>query len=250
MAKRQYTDSCFVKAIQTSKSVADVLRKIGLKITGSNYKTVKMLARKFNVDTSHFTGKGHLIGKRHNWARKMPMQDILVEDSNYSCSNSLKKRLIKEGLLKEICVGCGQEPYWNGNKLVLTLDHKNGNNTDNRIENLRLLCPNCHSQTLTFAGKNRKSEKKIGLRRKKISICSGEQLPAVSRKCLICGKPVKKWNLKYCSYECSEIAQRKVPRPSKEQLLEDVSKMSMLAVGKKYGVSDNAIRKWLKKTEI
>ena len=85
------------------------------------------------------------------------LDDILVENSN-SDRGHLKRRLIREGILAEECVGCGTGPEWNGKPLTLALDHINGVNNDNRLENLRLLCPNCHSQTDTFAGRNVKRQ--------------------------------------------------------------------------------------------
>lgn len=78
---------------------------------------------------------------------------ILVEDSHYNRSH-LRNRLIKEGYLENKCSICGLFPIWNNQNLTLQLDHINGKKYDNRIQNLRLLCPNCHSQTSTFSGKN------------------------------------------------------------------------------------------------
>ncbi len=87
----------------------------------------------------------------------MSLHDILVKNSPYEGgSSALKSRLYRAGLLKEDaqCAECGVSSIWNGKRLVLQLDHINGSNRDNRIENLRLLCPNCHSQTDTYAGRN------------------------------------------------------------------------------------------------
>lgn len=95
--------------------------------------------------------KGILISRSH----VIPLVEILVEDFTYS-RGPLKIRLINEGILENICSECRIGPEWNGKPLVLALDHINGRNRDNRISNLRLLCPNCHSQTDTFAGRNSK----------------------------------------------------------------------------------------------
>lgn len=133
------------EAVSISESFDDVFRNLGYKSRGqSTYQKVKKEIEDMNLDTSHFTKSG----KRYD------LDDILVEDSKYTNMPRLKIRLINKGLLKNECYECGQLPSWNGRQLVLQLDHINGVNNDNRIENLRLLCPNCHSQTDTYSGKN------------------------------------------------------------------------------------------------
>lgn len=84
------------------------------------------------------------------------MKTILVKNSTYTNRTALKKRLVDEKILPYRCAICGNEGEWNSYPLVLQLDHINGINNDNRIENLRFLCPNCHSQTTTFSGRNRR----------------------------------------------------------------------------------------------
>lgn len=155
MRKRCYTEQQFIEAVKDSYSVAGVLDKLHLKPAGGNYKTVHNLKNKLNLDTSHWTGAGHLRGKTHNWAIKISLEDILVADSTYTSSDRLKKRLIAAGILRNECYICGQLPFWNGQKMVLVLDHKNGINNDNRKKNLRLVCPNCNSQLPTHAGRNK-----------------------------------------------------------------------------------------------
>ena len=85
---------------------------------------------------------------------KTPMSEILVKNSKYLNRYRLKIRIVNEGYLEYRCIECNNIGEWNGKILSLHLDHKNGINNDNRIENLRFLCPNCHSQTDTYAGKN------------------------------------------------------------------------------------------------
>jgi hypothetical protein len=110
------------------------------------------------LDTSHFTEQGHLRGKRHGWSRQVPLEHILVEDSDYLSLRCLKKRLLAAGLLELHCKLCGLVE-WQGRPLSLVLDHINGNPRDHRLLNLRLLCPNCNSQTPTFAGRNKRRER-------------------------------------------------------------------------------------------
>lgn len=153
--KKRLSDSAFIAAVKNNRSAAGVLRAIGLDpCGGGNYNTVRDLIKHLNLDTSHWTGKGHLRGKSNPNAQKRPMDYYLRENSKVTNRSSLKDRLIKEGLLKNECAVCQIEPRWNNKPLVLVLDHKNGINNDYRLSNIRLLCPNCNSQTDTFTGKN------------------------------------------------------------------------------------------------
>ena len=156
MSKRKWTDQQLAEAVKNSFSIAQVLSNIGLHPTGCNYKAMHSNIQRLGLDASHFLGQGHLKNKTHNWTPKRPLDEVLISNSDYACTNSLKKRLLKEGLLQNHCYLCEQEPHWKGQPLVMVLDHINGTNNDNRIANLRLLCPNCNSQQPTFAGRNRK----------------------------------------------------------------------------------------------
>lgn len=142
------------QAVSESMSIRQTLMKLDLKPIGGNYRVIKRRIKELNLDTSHFTGMGHLKGKTHNWSPKIPLEKILVEGSTYQ-TYKLKNRLLKEGHLTNECAECKLGSTWNGKDINHHLDHINGDNTDNRIENLRLLCPNCHSQTDTYAGKNK-----------------------------------------------------------------------------------------------
>lgn len=105
----------------------------------------------FNKSTWHVAKKRGVIVAR-DW--KIPLSELLVKDRKTSRTH-LKTRLIINGLLKYKCRDCGLEKTWNNKPLSLHLEHINGVYNDNRLENLCLLCPNCHSQTPTFAGKNK-----------------------------------------------------------------------------------------------
>lgn len=151
----KYNDNDVFKAIAENYSIAGVLRSLDLIAAGGNYKTINKFIKDKNVNTDHFTGQGHLKGKSHNWSPKKDLKDILVEGCDYNSSN-LRKRLIQEGYKDEMCESC-QGKEWQGHKIPLELDHINGIHTDNRIENIRLICPNCHALTPTYRGKNIRS---------------------------------------------------------------------------------------------
>ncbi len=142
---RSWTDDQLISAVRSSKTIADVLRKLELKVKAGNYSTINKYINQMSLCTDHMTGKSH--GSSIS-PQKKPLEELLVEHSIMSRS-SLKKRLLKEGVLTNQCSECKLKE-WRGEKLVMVLDHINGVNNDNRIENLRMLCPNCNSQTPTF----------------------------------------------------------------------------------------------------
>ena len=106
------------------------------------------------MTTAHFHGQAHLRGKRNPWKKGAPLETILIENSTYSNLNTLKRRLIAEGVLPACCTRCGGTE-WLGRPIPLELDHINGVHDDHRPENLQLLCPNCHALTPTYRGRNK-----------------------------------------------------------------------------------------------
>jgi len=155
MRIRSWTEAQLRKAILTSISMRQVLVKLNLKPTGGNYKQLYHYIKEYGLDASHFLGQGYLKGKKNLFVPKRPLKEVLVKNSTHHSTNALRKRLINEGLLKPICSSCGLDA-WLGQPMRLELDHINGMNTDNRISNLRILCPNCHSLTDTYRGKNKR----------------------------------------------------------------------------------------------
>ena len=144
----------YERAVKASLSIAGVCRFLGIKPSGGNYRIVHTAIQKYSLSTQHFTGQG--------WNTKLKFKEkaiteILKKDSSYQ-SYKLKKRLIREGLKGEICESCKLQ-MWQGSIIPLELHHINGDNTDNRIENLMLLCPNCHALTEYYRGKNKKNSK-------------------------------------------------------------------------------------------
>jgi HNH endonuclease len=169
-----------------------------------------------------------------------PIEKVLVQNSTYS-RGKLKQRLFAEGFKQRRCEMCGQEEQWRGRWMSLILDHINGVPDDNRIENLRIVCPNCAATLDTHCGrKNRKG-------------------PTL-RSCKHCGREfVAKYRRhSYCSHACGcrwdrarlrgipKPELRRTDRPPYQQLLAEIEATSYRAVGRKYGVSDNAVRKWLR----
>jgi len=221
--KAKWTKENLEEIVRTSNTQKECLLKLGIRNAGGNPKTLKKYIELYDLDTSHFI-KNYDRMVYLNKNNVTPIEDVLVEKSTYSRS-TLKKRLYTEGLKERVCEKCGQDEIWNGEKMSLILDHINGIHDDNRIENLRIVCPNCNATLDTHCGKNNKE---------KHYYCE-------------CGNEISK-NSKMCM-ECLGKTNRKVERPSYERLKIEIKKVGYSATGRKYGVSDNAIRKWIKTYE-
>jgi len=219
----------FQNLLDSSISYSEILRKLNFDAkTGGAYKTLRARINEGDFDTELFdiNRKNHY--KTNLRKDKSKIDDILTINSNYS-RTALKKRLIFENIIDYKCSLCSIIDVWNENPISLQLDHINGINNDNRLENLRFLCPNCHSQTDNYAGKKLKT----------------------LHRCLDCGKNISKISTR-CKCCASKINGKKQRRYdiSKEELIILIKQYPMTKVGEILGVSDNAVRKRCKKLEI
>jgi 5-methylcytosine-specific restriction endonuclease McrA len=154
LAHGDWTDGEVRDAYEGARSVAQIMRRLGLDPTRKRGR--RQLERRLEglgLDTSALLGKRWAQGTKPR-SRARPLAEILVAGSDYRSVHTLKKRLVQEGLLEPRCAICGLVE-WLEQPVVLHLDHINGDRTDHRLENLRFLCPNCHSQTDTYCGRNR-----------------------------------------------------------------------------------------------
>lgn len=217
------SDEQFLAVVKKSTSMSDICRRLGLRVQGSNYKTIRRRMELLKICPIWSSAR-----KRQSW-EPLSLDKILVEDSSYG-SSDLRCRLIKKGLLKLGCAVCKNTGEWQGKPLTLQLDHINGNHRDNRLENLRILCPNCHTQTETHSGK----------RLKVISRCS-------------CGQ-IKSKRANHC-VDCSNKRLRNKPKPVADRLpLEtiknEVWQQTPEQLAKKYNCSNNGFIKICKRHGI
>jgi transposase-like protein len=150
--RRSWSVEDLAKAVAVSDSVSEVSRRLGYTPNGGVHRMIVKYIRTSGLDTSHFTGTRWARGRR---LPKRSLDEILVENSTYYANSKLRRRLVEAGLLEAECAECGLDT-WRGRPLPLHLDHINGDHTDNRLENLRILCPNCHALTDTWCARNRK----------------------------------------------------------------------------------------------
>lgn len=257
----KYTKENLEKLVKESESYSDLCRKVGIKPTGGNFRTLKYYILMFELSIGHFQNKPKSI------AKKKELKEILKEDVFYS-SHKLKLRLIKEGLKERKCEICNLT-NWMEHPISLELHHKNGNNLDNRIENIEIICPNCHANTDFYRGKNKAvsasfEKKRVecgklketlmdnatgNLEPSQINNLEGAETkhrtPKSIKICKNCGIKLSH-NDKFCSTECYRDFVRKENNiPKVPELLEKFKELhSFIRVGKFYNVSDNAVKKW------
>jgi hypothetical protein len=226
----KYTREILEPIVKASVSVAEVCRKLGVATHGGSCSHVSRCIDKLGIDRSHFRGRGHSKGKTFGFS--YPTEEYLSNKRSIN-SNRLRLRLTKEGLKPDNCEKCGLSD-WLGVKLPLELHHIDCNHDDNRLENLLVVCPNCHA----IIHKEISDSKTKTKTRKNYRSTPSKQEKSEKKKPELIGDNVR------VAYPRPN--KRTIERPPYEQLLKEVSDTSYSAVGRKYGVSDNAIRKWIR----
>jgi 5-methylcytosine-specific restriction endonuclease McrA len=151
--RRKYTKEQFINAWNSSESISKVAQTLELSIYGSTYTTLKDAATELGLSRDHMSGQGHLRGKTHSWSPTKSDDEVFVIGKKEN-NHWLKKRLLNNFGWEFKCSSC-RNTDWMGKPIAIELEHINGNNKDNRIENLTFLCPNCHAMTSTWRGRNK-----------------------------------------------------------------------------------------------
>lgn len=213
--------------LNRSSSKVEVLQHIGLNPHSGNHRTLtkRLTEDKFDLTNLHKNQKQKcsILGKK----RRLPYSKIFKSNSNVN-RNIVKNRIIKDNLLIYECYICKNNGSWLNKRLSLQLEHLNGISNDNRIENLRFLCPNCHSQTETYAGKKLKKPKKI------CPDCKTKNILYTSTKCVGCtaknkGNITRKFNL------------------TKKEIKKLLTQYNMYQISKMYNVSFTTVKKYCKR---
>jgi hypothetical protein len=233
----RYSEQEARAAVAASRSYAEALRALGMRPAGGNHATLRRYVEQIwripHDDFDPHAAKREAMALR---TRARPLSDVLVRHSTYS-RGSLKTRLYREGLKQPICELCGQGEIWRGRRMSLILDHINGVADDHRLENLQIVCPNCAATLETHCGKQNRR----------------------LRSCESCGEEFapKRREQRFCTQRCAydrEVGvakpeQRRVARPPYNHLIREIHALGWSGVGRRYGVSDNAVRKWVRQYE-
>jgi len=231
--KSKYTKEALDVLVLNNVSIRGVLRELGVKFTGGSHAHIKSLIHRYGINTSHFSGQAWARGRRSG--QRLSPENVLVIDRNRGGREEvtrLRKALLEIGL-EHKCCECGIKKVWNNKPIQLEIDHINGEFVDNRRENLRFLCPNCHSQMKNFAVKNRKPKGKI------------------ERHCSICIGSVHRRSK---SGICPTCAQAKRGNVEQSLVGREVSKLvwtsPMTTLAKQLGCSANGLKKYCQKYKI
>ncbi len=233
MRFNKYTKEQFIEAVKTSLSYREVLQKLDIIAAGGNYATLRKYIKELNLDTGHMTGQ--LWNKGKKIGPKRPIEDYLSNKQTIH-SYKLKQRLISENIKEHKCELCNNNE-WFDKPIPLELHHIDGNNLNNSLTNLQILCPNCHSTTENYRGKNKESYKK--------NINASKQIIRKIKRSILCPKCNSTMNNRSKICKSCYKQKHKIQWPSIEFILSELKTKSYLQLARDLNISDWAIRKHL-----
>ena len=255
-------------------TIKKILDELGYNTNGSgSYKIFKTHCMRIGFDYIQFENNRIVNLIKYNKRKKKCNEELFVINSQYN--QSALRRIVKnEKLIPYECANCKNNGFWMEQKLSLQLDHINGINNDNRLVNLRWLCPNCHTQTDTYGSKRLKKDSvcECGVKKSKLSFyckdCYKKNRVEIIKNNRLNKPNIESLNLEVELYGKAAISRKynvsvgvinnwlsnkeetknygQVSIPSFNLLVEEIKNMGFVKVGLKYGVSDNTIRKWIK----
>lgn len=227
---RKYTRDEFITAVRSSRTIREALLKLGLHPAGGSYEVFHRNVKLWGVDTSHFitSRRGYYVGQTPT-PKDHPIEDYLSNRLPIP-SSRLRDRLIKSTILSARCSRCGITTWLDG-PAPLELHHRDGNHHNNNLTNLEILCSNCHAQTETYCRrKTQENQEKTHARKH-------------PRQCKMCGIAVCKAST-FCR-QCAALQRGKLTKLNPELIGQEVQQLGYEAVGRKYGTTGNAVKKFL-----
>ena len=222
-----YSNEEFIQIVKQSNSMSELSKKLGYSSkSGDSLARIRKRIDELQISTEHFS----LINRR---PMKRTEENVFIENSTAS-QKTLREWYVKKQYTPYICSICGQESTWQGKELTLILDHVNGINNDDRLENLRWVCPNCNQQLETTGSKN--PQRKIIAKKYYCEDC-GIEISKNSKKCISC----------FGKSQIKPITELPVTR---EDLKILIRTKSFSEIGRKFNLTDNAIRKWCDKYNL
>jgi hypothetical protein len=224
--------SLFDKLLMASKTRTEVLQRLGVRVNNGNGATLRMMCRRYDIALPVWDRAAAARGNVNSL--KLTTDAVLTVGNRTYNATVLKRALASIGRDTRTCEECGQDEVWNDKPLVLHVDHVNGDRFDNRANNLRVLCPHCHTQTPTYARSNRDAS--TG-RRKEYSYCAcGNRMGASSMRCQLCNRKNSRPQRRY---------------PAADAIVAEIEACDSLStVAERLKVSDAALKKHLKKQGI
>lgn len=221
------------KIVKYSRNIVHLTENVREKFGKGSYKGIYFLLKKHNIDTSSFeTAKDRIQRNKHKLNKSKTLEELkeeyLIENSTIARS-SIKSYIIKYNLIEYRCCNCKSNDQWMGKTMPLILDHINGINNDNRLENLRFLCPNCNSIQDTFCGKNINGQNKIKNKNNSNKTTERKIIFKQPRKeiyCIQCHSLTK--HKKFCNKECSILYYNSIGRKKQKSFLSKEAWVSKL----------------------